>query len=174
MFDYIFSNNMQLNNIILFITTLTTGLMAGLFYAWSFSVTTGLSKLSDTNYIEAMQSLNKAILNPAFFLIFWGSILSLILATILHYEQPLSSIFWHLLIATVVYLIGSIAVTFRGNIPLNNSLEIFKLNSSSVEEIKLQRTAFESRWNKLNMIRTISSSLAFIVLIIACFKTYLE
>ena len=165
---------MQLNNIILLIATLTTGLMAGLFYAWSFSVTTGLSKLSDTNYIEAMQSLNKAILNPAFFLIFWGSILSLMLATILHYEQPLSSIFWLLLIATVVYLIGSIAVTFSGNIPLNNSLEIFKLNSSSVEEIKLQRTAFESRWNKLNMIRTISSSLAFIVLIIACFKTYLE
>ena len=165
---------MQLNNIILLIATLTTGLMAGLFYAWSFSVTTGLLKLSDTSYIEAMQSLNKAILNPAFFLIFWGSILSLILVTILHYEQPLSSIFWHLLIATVVYLIGSIAVTIVGNVPLNNSLEKFQLISSSLEEIKLQRAAFESRWNTLNMIRTISSSLAFIVLIIACFKTYLE
>jgi uncharacterized membrane protein len=144
--------------------------MAGLFFAWSFSVTTGLSKLSDTNYIEAFQSLNKAILNPAFGLIFWGSILSLIFATILHYQQPSSGIFWYLLTATVIYLFGSIAVTFAGNVPLNNSLENFNSKSSSLEEIKLKRVAFESRWNRLNMIRTVSSSIAFILLIIACIK----
>jgi uncharacterized membrane protein len=161
---------MQLNIIILLLATLTTGLMAGLFFAWSFSVTTGLSKLSDINYIEAFQSLNKAILNPAFALIFWGAILSLLLASILHYQEPSSGIFWYLLIATLVYLIGSIAVTFACNIPLNNSLEIFNLNSSSLEEIKVKRAAFESRWNRLNMIRTISSSIAFILLIIACIK----
>ena len=165
---------MQLNIIILLLATMTTGLMAGLFFAWSFSVTTGLSKLSDTNYIEAFQSLNKAILNPAFALIFWGAILSLPLATILHYQEPSSGIFWSLLIATLVYLIGSIAVTFAGNIPLNNSLEVFQLDSSSSEEIKLRRTTFESRWNRLNMIRTISSTIAFIVLIIACIKIYMK
>jgi len=148
--------------------------MAGLFYAWSFSVTTGLSKLSDTNYIEAFQSLNKSILNPAFALVFWGSILSLILTTILHFLEPSSGIFWYLLIATLVYLIGSIAITFAGNIPLNNSLENFNLKSSTLEEIKLKRTAFEVPWNKLHLIRTLSSSISFIILIIACNKFHLN
>ena len=165
---------MQLNIIILFLAAFFTGLMAGLFFTWSFSVTRGLSKLSDTNYIEVFQSINKAILNPTFALVFWGSILSLILATILNYQQPSSSIFWYILTATVVYLIGSIVVTFAGNIPLNNSLENFKLNSSSLEEISLKRAAFESKWNRLNMIRTISSSIAFILLIIACINIYLN
>ena len=165
---------MQLNIIILFLATFFTGLMAGLFFTWSFSVTRGLSRLSDTNYIEAFQSLNKAILNPAFALVFWGSILSLILAAILHYQQPSSGNFWYLLTATIVYLIGSIVVTFAGNIPLNNLLETFQLNSSSVDEIKIKRTSFEGKWNSLNMIRTISSSLAFILLIIACINYYLK
>jgi uncharacterized membrane protein len=165
---------MQLNIIILFLATFFTGLMAGLFFTWSFSVTRGLSRLSDTNYIEAFQSLNKAILNPAFAMVFWGSILSLILAAILHYQQPPSGNFWYLLTATIVYLMGSIVVTFAGNIPLNNSLEKIQLNSSSLEEIKIKRTSFEGKWNSLNMIRTISSSLAFILLIIACINYYLK
>jgi uncharacterized membrane protein len=161
---------MQLNIIILLLATLTTGLIAGLFYTWSFSVTRGLSRLSDSKYIEAFQSLNKAILNFAFALIFWGAPLSLILATILHYQQPSSGIFWHLLIAALIYLIGCITVTFAGNIPLNNLLEKFNLESSSLEEIKLMRARFEDRWNRLNMIRTVSSSIAFILLLIACIK----
>jgi uncharacterized membrane protein len=165
---------MQLNIIVLFLAAFFTGLMAGLFFTWSFSVTRGLTRLSDNNYIEAFQSLNKAILNPAFALVFWGSILSLIIATILHYQQPSSGIFWYLLTATVIYLFGGIAVTFGGNIPLNNSLEKFQLNSSSLEEIKLKRTSFESKWNRLNMIRTISSSIAFIILIIACINIFMK
>ena len=161
---------MQFNMIILLLATLTTGLMAGLFFTWSFSVTRGLSKLSDTNYIETFQALNKAILNPAFVIIFWGSPLCLVLSTIIYYQQPLPGIFWYLLTALVIYLIGCIVVTFAGNIPLNNSLENLNLKSASLEEIKLKRAGFEGRWNSLNMIRTISSSIAFIILIIACLK----
>lgn len=161
---------MHLNIIILLLATLTTGLMAGLFFTWSFSVTRGLSNLSDTNYVEAFQSLNKAILNPAFAVIFWGSLLSLVLVTIMHYQQPLFEIFLYLLTASVIYLIGCIIVTFAGNIPLNNSLENFNLKSASLEEIKLKRAGFEGRWNSLNMIRTISSFIAFIILIIVCLK----
>jgi uncharacterized membrane protein len=163
---------MELNKIILFFAILTTGLMAGLFYTWSFSVTRGITKLSDANYIEAMQSLNRAILNPAFFFIFLGSIISLPLATIIHYKQ--SNIFEYLLIATIIYLLGSIAVTFLGNIPLNNLLEAFKINSSTSQEITSLRQNFETKWNNLNMVRTVSSLMAFIVLIVGCIRNFIH
>ena len=161
---------MQLNIFILFLATFFTGIMTGLFFTWSFSVTKGLARLSDDNYVKAFQSLNKAILNPAFGAVFWGAPLSLIISTILYYQQPLPGIFWHLLISAIVYLVGCIVITFAGNIPLNNSLEKFDLKASSSDDIKQKRAGFEGRWNRLNMIRTISSSIAFIVLIIACLK----
>ncbi len=55
---------------LLLITTLSTGLMAGLFYSWTISVTPGLARLNDENYLRAFQSMNRAIINPVFLIVF--------------------------------------------------------------------------------------------------------
>ncbi len=47
-----------MNTIILIVTTLSLGLMAGLFYSWSISVTPGLAKVGDEYYLRAFQSMN--------------------------------------------------------------------------------------------------------------------
>lgn len=65
----------------LFTAIALTGLSAGLFYAWSVSVIPGTRKIPDPVYLETMQSINRAILNPAFFLIFFGSPLALGIST---------------------------------------------------------------------------------------------
>ena len=49
-----------------------TGLSAGLFYAWEFSVIPGAKRVADQTYIETMQAVNRAIITPAFMLIFFG------------------------------------------------------------------------------------------------------
>ena len=53
--------------IFLFLTTFLMALIAGLFYSFSVSVNPGLHKLSDSEYIKATKSINRAILNPFFF-----------------------------------------------------------------------------------------------------------
>lgn len=68
---------MNTNTIILVVTTLSSGLMAGLFYTWSISVTPGLAKVGTENYLQAFQSMNRAILNPAFFIFFMGLVIRL-------------------------------------------------------------------------------------------------
>ena len=153
-------------NIILLITATTTALIAGLFYTYTCSVNPGLTRLPDSGYLAAMQSINKAILNPLFFASFLGTLLLLPLSTYLHYRQPGFSI---LLIATLVYVIGVIGVTAFGNIPLNDALAGFNLKSASIEEIARQRTKFEKPWNKLNTIRTVVSLISLILVLIACF-----
>ena len=50
-----------------------SGLIAGLFWGWSVSVARGLAKVSDCTYVSTMQSVNRAILNPMFLLVFMGS-----------------------------------------------------------------------------------------------------
>ena len=57
--------------------TLTTGLMAGLYYAYAISVMLGLSMTDDRTFLSAMQQINVAILNPWFFVSFFGALVSL-------------------------------------------------------------------------------------------------
>ena len=155
-------------NTILAGAALTTALMAGLFYAYSCSVNPGLHRLSDTAYLAAMQSINRAILNPVFFVGFMGTAILLPLSTWVQYGQSVSSRFWFLLSATIVYLVGVIGVTMLGNVPLNEALDTFNLQTASPAEIATQRTAFEMPWNRLNMLRTVASILAIILVIFAC------
>ena len=126
----------------------------------------GFARLSDKEFISAMQSTNRAIQNPVFFAAFFGAPILLPISTFLHYgAQPR---FLLLLAATVIYLLGTFGVTVFGNVPMNNTLDRFNLESSSEEEIARQRANFERRWNNLNTIRAVSSTLALIFVVIAC------
>ncbi|MEO1262613.1 MAG: DUF1772 domain-containing protein [Bacteroidota bacterium] len=157
-----------MQTIMLITTTVLSGLMAGLFYAWSISVTPGLAMIGDDHYLQAFQSMNRAILNPAFFIAFMGLAVLLPLLSYLSYTAELSTKFWYILIATMLYLGGIILITFFGNVPLNNMLEALSIESMSGEQMDAFRSAFEKKWNRLNWIRTVSSLLSFLLLVLAC------
>jgi hypothetical protein len=53
--------------------TLTTGLIAGVFYAYAVSVNLGLAAQPDADYVAALQAINERIQNPLFFLSFFGA-----------------------------------------------------------------------------------------------------
>jgi len=157
-----------MNTILLILTTMSSGLIAGLFYSWSVSVTPGLAKISDENYLQVFQSMNRAILNPVFFIFFMGLVILLPLLSYLYYSSPVSAQFWYILSAAILYLIGVIAVTIFGNVPMNNTLEVLQIDSMSPEQMSSFRFGFEKKWNNLNWARTICSSLSFVLLIMAC------
>jgi uncharacterized membrane protein len=155
-------------NLILILTATVTALIAGLFFAWSCSVTIGLARIPDTMYIAAMQAMNRAILNPVFLICFVGNVLLLPLSAYMFYSTPVSARFVLLVAAAIVYLAGVFAVTIFGNVPLNESLDAFPLATASSAEIAAQRLAFEKPWNTLNMIRTVASILSVVLVIVAC------
>ena len=150
------------------VTTFLAGLMAGLFFAWSISVTPGLARLNDRGYIQAFQEMNRAIQNPFFLLIFMG--LSILLPFLcFQMYPPVGNIqFWYVLGAAVLYLLGVIAVTFMGNVPLNNELDALKVESMTPEQMASFRKGFEKKWDRLNVIRAICSSLSLLLLVMAC------
>jgi uncharacterized membrane protein len=71
----------KLMKVLLFFTILLSGLVAGLLYAYSCSVNSGLKNLPDAAYLKAMQSINIAIQNPLFFASFLGLPVLLIINT---------------------------------------------------------------------------------------------
>ena len=54
--------------------------------------------------------------------------------------------------------------------PLNNTLDAVRLNKISVDDLKLTRTAFESSWNNLNLVRTLSSLVALLLFLVAAIR----
>lgn len=157
----------SIKSITLFAAILLTGLSAGLFYAWAVSVIPGTRKVLDLTYLETMQSINREILNPAFFLIFFGSLILLVISTIQQFQNGIT--FWILLVAALTYLIGTFGVTAFGNVPLNNSLDMIQLSELSSDQITDLRLHYEAKWNRLHTIRTVFSVLSFLFSLFAAF-----
>ncbi|GAB3248175.1 DUF1772 domain-containing protein [Larkinella harenae] len=162
---------MKVANLIFVLAGTTTALMAGLFFAFSWAVNLGLGRLSDAVYVAAFQSINRAIQNPVFLLVFLGVPLFLPLSAWLHYHPDKTRRFWLLAAATVVYWTGVLGVTILGNIPLNEQLDSFQVLSASPEEIARHRAQFEGPWNRLNTVRTTASTLTVVLLMLAYLST---
>ncbi|KPE51076.1 hypothetical protein AOB46_10385 [Chryseobacterium indologenes] len=157
---------MKMTTVFLITATVLTALIAGLFYAYSCSVVLGLGKLSDSEYLKAMQSINREILNPVFFVSFIGTAVLLpVTAFLFRGQQP---VFILLLLASASYLIGVFGVTVAGNVPLNDILDKFDSAGSSADAMKKMREAFENRWNFLNNIRTVFSVISIVLAVCAC------
>jgi len=157
----------SIKSITLLTAVILTGLSAGLFYAWTVSIIPGTKRVIDITYLESMQAINRAILNPAFYLIFMGSPLALAIGTFQQYQSGPK--FLLLLAATLVYLFGTFGVTAFGNVPLNNALDVLDLSSLGEAEIKDFRRSYELQWNRLHWIRTLFAVLSFLLSAIAIF-----
>lgn len=158
---------MTFSNTILALAVVTTALSAGLFYAYSCSVNPGLGRLPDAQYLAAMQSINRAIQNPVFFMSFMGTLILLPLAAWLSHKN-LSPHFVWLAAAALIYAVGTFGITAFGNVPLNNLLDSVDLSQASSEKLHELRLAFEVPWNRLHLVRTLANVLALILAIVAC------
>ena len=163
---------MKIEIIILASAIFLTGLMAGIFFTWSNAVKPGIGKLADIEYLRALQSMNRVILNNAFRIIFLGAIIAVALIPVFYFNLYPKNIFWLFVFTLVIYWIGVFGVTVSGNIPLNEILDKTNLESITLEEIKTLRKSIELKWNNYNLIRCISSGITFILLIVSFLTLY--
>ena len=146
------------------VATLTTGLVAGVFYAYAISVNLGLAEQPDAGYVAAMQAINERIQNPVFFLSFFGAVLSLLAALGALSPRPRSGRFWLVALASALYIGGGFLLTVFVNVPLNEQLGGVAADASP-GELASARAGYEGVWNFWNGLRTVFSSLAFLALV---------
>ena len=158
---------MKTETIILALAILFTGIMAGIFFTWSNAVKPGIGKLSDLEYLKALQSMNRVILNNTFKIIFGGAIITTALLPAFYFNLYPNNVFWIFILILFTYWIGAFGVTVVGNIPLNELLDKTSLDSISLKEAKVLRTSIEVKWNNLNLIRSISSGVSFVLLVVS-------
>jgi len=159
--------NFDTQTIVVVLATLLTGLTAGLCFTWNNAVTPGIGQLVDMGYLRSFQEMNRSIINPTFILIFFGP-LFLHLANVFLLKSYSSDILWIVIISAALYIVGVVLVTIFGNVPLNELLDKTDLMQASAEELQLLRDNFEVKWNRFHLIRTVSSILSFLLLLILC------
>lgn len=155
-----------MERILLLGTTVLVALTAGLFYAWSCSVMPGLARLADTPYLHAMQAMNRAILNPMFFLSFLGSTVLLPLCAWQQTRELGVQGATLVIAAALIHVVGMFGVTVLGNVPLNNILDATDIGRADANELARLRGLFQSTWVRLNMVRACAATLALILLLL--------
>lgn len=157
---------MSARRLVLLAAVVLTGLSAGFFYTFEASVTPGLELVDDNTYVATFQALNEAIRNPAFAIVFFGTIPTVIGALVLHWRRdPVRRL---LIAAALALYLGAVAVTATGNVPLNEDLaDVGALDPLDAASAAEARQNFEADWNQLNLIRAAAIIAGFAALVAA-------
>lgn len=133
------------------------GLIGGLFFIFSNTIMKAFDKLPAGGAIASMQRINEVILNPVFFLAFFGTALicvALLVVYIARLGQPGAVLACS---GALLYVVGSIVVTMVCNVPLNIKLAAIPASAS---DLAAQWQAFRVPWTMWNHVRTIACLLA--------------
>jgi uncharacterized membrane protein len=134
------------------------GLLAGLFFAFSVAVMPGLGDAGDRTLVEAMQEINRAIENPAFFLVFFAT--PIVLGFAIHRARRSGDReVARLLIAALVLYALVLVCTFAVNIPLNEDLKDAG-DPASIKDLAKVKSDFYDGWVVANIFRTLASTAA--------------
>lgn len=149
---------------LIFIAAISTALVAGIFYAFSTFIMQALLRLEPRNGIEAMQSINVAVLNPLFFTAFFGAGGASIAAAIAAGLGAPTATLTTTIVGAALYLIGCIGVTAGGNVPLNERL---KATNPTEEGAAQFWEDYGTRWTRWNHVRTAASLAASVAFALA-------
>ncbi|NVK74031.1 hypothetical protein C0J08_09140 [Marinomonas sp. CT5] len=138
---------------------MSTGLMAGVYFAFSAFVMSALKTLPDSSGIASMNGINKVILKSAFMPLFFGSCLLALLLIFFVNESVVESKWVNM--ASAIYLLGMLVTTIVFNVPLNNRLKICALKQQP--EIWQYYLTHWTRWNHIRFVSSIMACLFYIL-----------
>lgn len=149
-----------LREVVLIAATMTMGLMAGVFGIYSNAIMPGLRRTDDRTFVAAFQSIDRAIIDPAFMATFVGALALTALAALLHLTGDGRSILPWTAAAFVLYLLVFV-ITIRVNVPRNNEIKAAGDVDRMTDLLGVRERFDEARWARWNHVRTFASTVAF-------------
>lgn len=150
---------------LLSVAVVAIGLVAGYVFGYANSVMPGMRKADDRTFVAANQRLNEAVHNPIFMAASNAGPLSLLVALgvqILHFHT----------VGLIVLIAGSLIsygatlfVTLTLNVPLNNRIIGLGDILDDAKSLQQARWEFERKWTRMNLVRTYTTVVSFILAI---------
>ncbi len=154
----------QLIVLLLALAAAGSGLIAGVFFAFSTFVMKALAQMPAGQGIGAMQSINKVILSSLFMPVFMGSAVLCVLLVVAWGLSWAGFNSGAALTGCALYLVGTFGFTIAFNVPLNNVLAATDAGAPSAPKTWAR---YVSRWTFWNHVRTAASFAAAVLLAIA-------
>jgi len=145
---------------LLWTAALGSGLMAGVYFAFSTFIMRAFGTIEPAQAVAAMNAINTTILRSLFMPLFFGSSfvsLLLMIAGVVRWGEAGAG--W-VLLAGAIYLLGMFVCTAQFNVPLNNALAALEPNSAAASQLWSQYLRTWTNWNHL---RTVSSLVTCII-----------
>lgn len=142
---------------ILMIAGLGMALVAGVFLGFSDFIMRGLAQAPASQGAAGMVGLNRTVYRSVFMVLLLGlvPVSGVLLAVALrHFEGTAQAL---TVAGAVAYLVGVLAVTGFGNVPMNARLEAMDGQTRETEDYWPR---YGQVWTELNHVRTASSALA--------------
>ena len=126
-------------------------LIAGVFFAFSSFVMSGLGRLPANQAVAAMNSINVTVITPLFMAAFLGTGLAAAVLAATNFSSLPDPSSIKITAGALVYLIGSIGVTMVFNVPLNDALAAQGTNGAAIWADYLKS------WSMWNHVRCLAS-----------------
>ncbi|MGW5384416.1 anthrone oxygenase family protein [Nocardia sp. NPDC003963] len=152
-----------LRTAVLIAATVTTGLIAGVFGIYAVAIMPGLRTTDDRTFIGAYQAIDRAIINPLFLATFLGALILSIAAALLNLGGASRSVLLWTAVAALLYLIA-VLITFAVHLPLNDALKAAGAPAELTDPAAVREAFAEARWVAWNIVRTVTSTAAFVCL----------
>ena len=141
-----------------------TGVVSGVFFAFSGFIMPGLGRLPAPQGVAAMQAMNITAVTPPLMIALFGTAvvcLGIVVEAAVSWGTPRAAL---QLFAALLYLIGVVGVTMAFNVPRNNALAALQPDSA---EAARYWTRYLREWTTWNTIRALTSGIAMAALIAA-------
>ncbi len=142
---------------VLILACLGSGMMAGLFVAFSTFMMKALGSQASSEGMRSMQAINRFIIRPSFLLVFLGTAVLLVAASYL--ARAFTPAFVVLLCATVVYTVACVLSTMAFNVPLNNQLDAAQADSQEGRDLWQRYLVVWTNWNHVRSAACVTSTL---------------
>lgn len=149
---------------LLFVAALGSGLAAGVFFAFSTFVMSGLARLPAPAGIAAMNAINVTAVTPMFMSLLFGTALVAAVIAVLAIMNWTVAGSAYALAGAFLYLAGVIVVTIVFNVPLNDQLAAVAPDGASGAALWQH---YLSAWVGWNHVRTLAPLGAMALFILA-------
>jgi len=137
-----------------------SGLILGIFFAFSTFIMTAFARIPPEQGIAAMNSINVTIVRSPFMLLFIPvAILCIAIAVMAVMDWRGSASIW-MIGGAAAYIVASFISTIAFNVPLNDALA----NASGSEAVALWNRYLTdwTWWNHVRMVASLASAIAFV------------
>jgi uncharacterized membrane protein len=130
-----------------------SGLVGGVFFAFSNFVMAALGRLRPSEGAAAMQSINITVINPLFMTALFGTGLLCLVLVVWGFADLDAPYAGWLIAGGAIYVIGEVVVTGALNVPRNNALA--RVDPESEEGARVWGT-YLVEWTRANHLRTVA------------------